>query len=74
MLPSIDGCVSQCIIVLVYSVGPVVVAEVLPQTFDGIQLWRIRWQPDDRDILWYTDAPGGVEPCLVPDKHRVNLR
>jgi len=62
------------VISLVNTIGPVVLTQVLPELFYGIELRRIRRQFYQCHVLWNRHLVRGVETCPIPDHHYMNIR
>ena len=48
-----------------------VVAHELPDVLDGVQLWRARWQGQERDVPGHDERAGEMPACPVEDEKRV---
>ena len=66
--------VGQIVIVGVDAVAELVVLDPVPQAFHDIQLRRVGWQRQQRDIGWHIELPGGVPAGIVQHEHHVPIR
>lgn len=72
-MPSFNRRQPQCIIIFIDAVRPIVLAKVLPELFNGIELrgvWRQRYNGN----IWRRfEVLAGVKACLVPDHHNMEM-
>ena len=68
------GSIFEGIIVFIGTVGPIVASQVVPQVFHRVEFRRIGRQWKERDVVGDLQCVAGVESCLIPDHHNVNVR
>jgi hypothetical protein len=70
-LPSLNSSEPECIIIFIDAVGPIVSAKVLPESFNRIELWRVRRQRYNGNIWRQFEVLAGVKAGLIPDHYNV---
>jgi len=65
---------SQVVISIVNTIGPVVLTQILPELLYGIELRRIRRQSYQCHVLGNPHLVRGVKTCPIPDHHYMNIR
>lgn len=70
-MPGLADGVDDGVVVIENTIGEPVLAHVLPDVFDRVQLRRSRRQEDWRDVLRHHEIGGGVPSGAIHDEHGV---
>jgi hypothetical protein len=71
--PSVTAMIDDVFVAFEDPVGEMVVAEELPDIFDGVELGRSGWQRQEGDVLRDEELCGHVPAGLVEDEHGVGI-
>lgn len=71
--PGVLGSLEESIVVVVGTIGPMMTLQIVPEVFNGIQLWRISRQANQRNVVGNYELCGAMIPSPVPDQHCLDI-